>query len=167
VSEKGDGEASEGGAKGDGKSGEGTPYSESPVVTTTVRVVSPFVLTYGIFVTLHGAGSPGGGFQGGVLSASVFVMIAFAFGIEPTRDWIDERFVLGLIAAGVLGFAAVPVATVLLGGNALELGVLPWAIKWSIEGVEAAIGAIVTGVVVGLFFSLSQGSPRNEKEGQA
>jgi len=144
-----------------------TPYSESPVITTTVRVVSPFVLTYGVFVTLHGAESPGGGFQGGVIAASVFVMIAFAFGIEPTSDWIDERAVLGLVAVGVLGFAAVPIATVLLGGNALELGLLPWAMKWSIEGVEAAIGAIVTGVVAGLFFTLSKGSLRSEEEGQS
>jgi len=144
-----------------------TPYSESPVITTTVRVVSPFVLTYGVFVTLHGAESPGGGFQGGVIAASVFVMIAFAFGIEPTSDWIDERAVLGLVAVGVLGFAAVPTATVLLGGNALELSLLPWAIKWSIEGVEAAIGAIVTGVVAGLFFTLSKGSLRSEEEGQS
>jgi len=144
-----------------------TPYSESPVITTTVRVVSPFVLTYGVFVTLHGAESPGGGFQGGVIAASVFIMIAFAFGIEPTSDWIDERAVLGLVAVGVLGFAAVPIATVLLGGNALELGLLPWAMKWSIEGVEAAIGAIVTGVVAGLFFTLSKGSLRSEEEGQS
>lgn len=144
------------------------PYTESPVITTTVRVVSPFVLTYGIFVTLHGAGSPGGGFQGGVIAASVFIMIAFAFGIEPTSSWIDERVILGLVAVGTLGFAAVPITTVLLGGNALELGVLPWAIKWSIEAVEASIGAIVTGVVVGLFFTLSQGSLKDEeKEGQA
>jgi len=119
-------------------------------------------LTYGIFVTLHGADSPGGGFQGGVIAASVFIMIAFSFGIEPTRSWIDGRAVFGLIAAGVLGFTAVPIATVLLGGSALELGVLPVAIKWSIETVEASIGAIVTGVIVGLFFTLSQGTLRGE-----
>lgn len=149
------------------ETGRRTPYSESPVITTTVRVVSPFVLTYGIFVTLHGADSPGGGFQGGVIAASVFVMIAFAFGIEPTRSWIDERVVLGLVSLGILGFAAVPIATVFLGGNALELGTFPWAIKWSIEGIEASIGAIVTGVVVGLFFVLGQGSPTDgDGEGQ-
>jgi len=133
-----------------------TPYSESPVVTTTVRVVAPFALTYGIFVTLHGADSPGGGFQGGVIAASVFVMIAFAFGIGPTRDWVDERVVLALVVSGVVGFAGVTLAAVALGGSALELGVLPVAIKWSIEAIEVAIGAIVTGVVTGLFFLLGQ-----------
>jgi multicomponent Na+:H+ antiporter subunit B len=133
-----------------------TPYSESPVITTTVRVVAPFALTYGIFVTLHGADSPGGGFQGGVIAASVFVMIAFAFGIGPTRDWVDERVLLALFVSGVVGFAGVTLAAVFLGGSALELGVFPVAIKWSIEAIEVAIGAIVTGVVTGLFFLLGQ-----------
>ena len=140
-----------------------TPYSESTVITTTARAVAPFALTYGIYVVLHGADSPGGGFQGGVIAASVFVMMAFAFGIRPTREWIDARALTALVAGGVLVFAGVLVSTMALGGNALELPVLPTAVKWSVELVEISIGAIVTGVVTGLFFLASVG-PRGEEE---
>jgi len=137
------------------------PYTESPIIITTVRAVSPFILTYGIFITLHGANSPGGGFQGGVVMASVAILFGFAFGIGPTREWIDGRILLGIVVAGILVFAGVGLVAPLLGGNVLQLDVLPIAVKWGIEVVEVAIGAIVAGVVAGLFFILSQGAAEN------
>jgi len=140
------------------------PYAESPIIMTTVRVVSPFVLTYGIFVTLHGADSPGGGFQGGVIMASVFVMLGFAFGIRPTSDWADYRAVLGLATGGVVLFAAVGLIALPLGGDVLQLDVLPIAVKWGVELLEVAIGMIVAGVVTGLFFVLSRGGRKEGEE---
>jgi len=132
-------------------------YFESPLVMTTVRLVAPFSLTYGIFVTLHGAESPGGGFQGGVVVAATVIMIAFAFGVVPTVDWVDERVVVGVFAGGVLAFGAVTVGTVYLGGGVLQVGALPIPTKYGIELVEVFIGAVVAGVVTSLFFLLSEG----------
>ncbi len=143
----------------------GSPYTESPVIITTVRAVSPFILTYGIFITLHGANSPGGGFQGGVVMASVAVLFGFAFGIGPTREWIDGRVLLGIVAAGIFVFAGIGLLAPLLNGNVLQLDVMPIAVKWSIEIIEVAIGAIVAGVVAGLFFVLSQGTADNGGDG--
>lgn len=140
-----------------------TPYSESTVVTTTARAVAPFALTYGVYVVLHGADSPGGGFQGGVIAASVFVLMAFSFGIRPTREWIDGRVITGLVAGGLVLFSLVLVSTIAVGGNALELPALPVAVKWSVELVELSIGAIVTGVVTGLFFLGSLGMRGDEE----
>ena len=40
-------------------------YTESTVIMTTVRLVAPFVFTYGLFIMFHGADTAGGGFQGG------------------------------------------------------------------------------------------------------
>jgi len=133
------------------------PYFESPIVMTTVRLVAPFALTYGIFVTLHGAGSPGGGFQGGVVVAATVITVAFGFGVGPTVDWIDERVVVGLFASGVFAFGAVVMGTVALGGGVLQVDRLPIPTKYGIETVEVFIGAIVAGVVTSLFFLLSEG----------
>ena len=69
-------------------------YTESEVIMSTVRVVTPFVLTFGLFVTFHGADSPGGGFQGGALVGTVALMLAFAFGIDATRRWLDRKSVV-------------------------------------------------------------------------
>ena len=131
------------------------PYFESPVVMTTVRLIAPFTLTYGVFVTVHGAGSPGGGFQGGVIMASTVIMIAFAFGVGPTVDWADERVLAGLFATGVLAFGGVALVTLPFGGSLLRVDALPGSTKYAIEGVEVFIGAVVSGVVTSLFFLLS------------
>jgi len=139
------------------------PYVESTIIMTTVRVVAPFVLTLGLFIMFHGAESAGGGFQGGVVAATVILMLAFAFGIEPVRGWLDPTSVLGVIAAGVLTFVAIGLGSVALGESFLEyhayeehLGV-HHASGYGIELVELGIGGIVTGVIVGLFFVIAAG----------
>jgi multicomponent Na+:H+ antiporter subunit B len=140
-------------------SGDGTPYVESPVIMTTVRVVAPFVFTFGLFVMFHGADSSGGGFQGGVIVGTVVLLLGIAFGITTTRDWIGPRAPVALVGLGVLTFAGVGVGSVLLGGGFLEYTAygIDHASKYGIELVELAIGAIVAGIVTGLFFAISAG----------
>jgi len=139
------------------------PYTESTVIMTTVRVISPFVLTYGLFVMFHGAESAGGGFQGGTIVAATILMLAFAFGIEPTRQWFRNTIVVGLATGGVLAFAFIGLGPLLLGGNFLEYASYETALgfkqatKYGIEGVELGIGAIVAGVISGLFFAIAEG----------
>lgn len=135
-------------------------YVESRVIMTTVKVVTPFVLTYGLFITFHGADAPGGGFQGGAVIGVTVLMIAFAFGIEPTREWLSNRVIVGLITGGVIAFAAIGLATMLLGGAFLQYELLPIPdpSKYGIEGVEIlGIAAIVSGTVIGLFFLTAAG----------
>lgn len=149
-------------------------YVESRVIMTTVKVVSPFVLTYGLFVTLHGADTPGGGFQGGAIIGTVILMIAFAFGIEPTRDWIANSRVVALAAGGVLVFVGVGLATMALGGAFLEYAVFEEILhihhggKYGMEAIEiGGIAAIVSGVVIGLFFATAAGFIGAEEGGRA
>jgi multicomponent Na+:H+ antiporter subunit B len=138
------------------------PYTESNVIMTTVRVVSPFVLTYGLFVMFHGADSSGGGFQGGAIAAAMVIMVAFAFGIEPTSEWFTNTAVVGFAAGGVLAFLLIGLVPLLLGENFLEYTVYESALgfkkapKYGIEGVELAIGAIVAGAISGLFFAIAE-----------
>jgi multicomponent Na+:H+ antiporter subunit B len=138
------------------------PYVESPIIMTTVRVITPFVFTLGLFVMFHGADSSGGGFQGGVIVGTVVLMLGIAFGIETTRDWIGPTIPVGLVGLGVLAFLLTGVGSVLLGGGFLEYAVyaeygVPHASKYGIEFVELAIGLIVAGIVTGLFFTIASG----------
>jgi multicomponent Na+:H+ antiporter subunit B len=135
------------------------PYTESSVIMTTVRVVAPFVFTFGLFVMFHGAGSSGGGFQGGTIVAATVLMIAIAYGIEPTRQWFGNAAVVALATGGVIAFGLVGLVPVALGGNFLQYTAYGFegASKYGIEGVELAIGAIVAGVISGLFFAIAHG----------
>ena len=135
-------------------------YVESTIIMTTVRAIAPFVFTFGLFVMFHGAESAGGGFQGGALVAAAVLLLAFAFGIESTRAWLAGPLVRTAIAGGGAAFAIIGLATVALDGAFLEYvayGYGSTGTKYGIELVELGIGAVVSGVLVGLFFSLAGG----------
>ncbi|MFD1571094.1 MnhB domain-containing protein [Halorubrum laminariae] len=137
---------------------QGTPYTESQVIMPTVKIVAPFAFTYGLFVTFHGGGSPGGGFQGGAIMAAVVFMIAFAFGIESTRTWLANTVVVALAVGGALAFAGIGLVPVALGGAFLQYDLLPIPIKYGLEAVEIiGIAPLVAGVLMGLFFLLANG----------
>lgn len=135
------------------------PYVESTIIMTAVRIVAPFTMTFGLFVTLHGADSPGGGFQGGAIIGATIIMIAFAFGIEPTREWIRNAMLTSLMSVGVTVFALIGLGAMAFDGAFLEYTAYGFdhASKYGIELVEVAIGAIVASVITGLFFVVALG----------
>lgn len=143
--------------------GENPPYAQSPIITATMRVIAPFVLTFGLFVMFHGADSSGGGFQGGVIVGTVVIMLGLAYGIRVTRDWVGPVLPVGLVGLGVLTFVMIGFGSVLVGGQFLEYSAyaIHHASKYGIELVELAIGLIVAGVVIGLFFALDAGEHVN------
>ena len=137
-------------------------YTESQVIMTAVKIIAPFTLTYGLFMTFHGGGAPGGGFQGGTIVGVTVLMLAFAFGIEPTRQWLRNSFLVGLITGGVVIFGAIGLGMIALGGNFLEFYQLKEVFhikpKWGLEAIEiAGISLIVSGVIISLFFSMAAG----------
>jgi multicomponent Na+:H+ antiporter subunit B len=142
-------------------------YVESQVIMTTVQVIAPFSLAYGLFLMFHGSDTPGGSFQGGAVIGATVLMIAFAFGIEPTRDWLRNRTVVGLAAGGTATFALVGLVPMLFGDSFLahpaydeQLGI---ATKWGLEAIEiGGVAPIVAGIVVGLFFVIAAGTSVEE-----
>ncbi|WP_335999489.1 MnhB domain-containing protein [Halorientalis halophila] len=146
-------------------------YVESPIIMATVRVVAPFVFTFGLFIMFHGADSAGGGFQGGVIVSTVILMLAVAFGVESTRDWVHPERLVAIVGVGVATFLVVGMVTVAYGGGFLDYDAVPisHASKYGIELVELAIGVIVSGIVAGLFFGIaagvSDGRDRDEEGG--
>lgn len=148
-----------------------TAYVESQIIMTTVRVVAPFALTYGLFLMFHGAGSPGGSFQGGAIIGATVLMVAFAFGIEPTRDWLRNRTVVALAAGGTAVFTLVGLVPVAFGDSFLAHPFYEqrWGIdtKWALEAIEiGGVAPIVAGIVIGLFFVIAAGSlPELDSDG--
>lgn len=144
-------------------------YTESQIIMTTVRLVAPFSLTYGLFLMFHSADSSGGGFQGGAIAGATVLMIAFAFGIGPTRDWVKNQTLVVMTAGGVAMFALIGLIPMLFGDAFLahpvfkkELGIKT---KYALEGVEIlGIAPIVAGIVTGLFFVIASGFTAEEEE---
>lgn len=147
------------------------PSGESVVVTRSVRLLVPFVLTFGLYTMFHGTASVGGGFQGGVVVGATIVTLAFAFGPDQVGEWLRERDVLAVATTGVVAFALVGVLTVLLGGRFLDFGVLPLtkAFVYGVEFVEVGIGVTVAATVVVLLLAVTghYGGPERSAEDRA
>jgi len=107
-------------------------------------------------VQFHGDFGPGGGFQAGVIAAGAIVFYAIVFGLRAGQRLAPEWLVEALLAAGVLLYAAVGFAGLVLGGNYLDYFVLHAdkvqgqhrGIFW----VEAGVALTVSGVMLKLFY---------------
>jgi multicomponent Na+:H+ antiporter subunit B len=82
---------------------------QSMIVITISRIMLPFVFLYGIYIIVHGDLSPGGGFQGGAILATGFLMTYFiddARKINLNRLLISEKLLyLSILASGALSLA--------------------------------------------------------------
>ena len=138
--------------------------SQSPVIKTASRTVTPFVVAFGVYITLFGTSLPGGAFQGGIVMGSAIVLIGLAFGFEPTQEWLDARALGSLFLIGAGLFGGVAIGGVIYGGALLELYVFPLSVENMVKLVEVAIAALVAGVVIGLVIWLSAGVVGGEKK---
>jgi multicomponent Na+:H+ antiporter subunit B len=59
--------------------------SNSEIVTRMVGLLYPFIIVLGIYVIVNGHLTPGGGFQGGAIIASVFISRYIAFPADDFR----------------------------------------------------------------------------------
>ena len=127
------------------------------VIRTVSGVLMPFILLFGLYVLFHGDYGPGGGFQAGVIFASGFVLYGLVFGLDQAQRAVPRRALWILIAAGVLLYIGVGLATVVLGGAFLDYDMLSPDHPESgqhlgILLVETGIGVTVAAVMVTIFF---------------
>ena len=57
----------------------------STILQTATRVLMPLLLLFAVFLLLRGHNQPGGGFVGGLVVASSFVLYSIAFGVDAGR----------------------------------------------------------------------------------
>lgn len=84
--------------------------SNDVILKTVTRVAAVIILTFSIYLFMNGHHHPGGGFIGGLSTASAVVLLYITFGIEKVRENIRVDF-KKLAALGVL----IAIATGLMG----------------------------------------------------
>jgi multicomponent Na+:H+ antiporter subunit B len=134
--------------------------SQDVIVKTLARLLMPFIIVYALYVVMHGHHSPGGGFQGGVILAAGFVLLAISHGLEQTRKRMSEK-VAGVISSiGVFIYAGIGALCLILGGNYLDYGKLSKLLQvipaearsLGILGVEIGVALAVMAVMFTIFF---------------
>jgi multicomponent Na+:H+ antiporter subunit B len=126
------------------------------ILRVVAKLTMPFMLLFALYVQFHGDYGPGGGFQAGVIAAAAIIFYGIIYGLAAAQRLVPEIIVERLLAAGVLLYAGVGLAGILLGGNYLDYFVLGAdrvagqhrGIFW----VEAGVGLTVAGVMLKLFY---------------
>ena len=126
------------------------------VLRVIAKLLIPFMLLFALYVQFHGDYGPGGGFQAGVIIAATIIFYAVIFGLPTARRVVPETVLETMMAAGVLIYAGVGVAGLLLGGNYLDYFVLdPNPVLGQHRGifwVEVGVAVTVSGVMLKIFY---------------
>jgi multicomponent Na+:H+ antiporter subunit B len=85
----------------------------SLILRITTRLLVPILLLFSIFMLLRGHNLPGGGFVGGLVAGSAFVLYALAVGVDGARDVlrIEPRTLLGTGMAFTVGAGLLALVT--------------------------------------------------------
>ncbi len=129
------------------------------ILRVTTKLLMPFILLFALYVQFHGDFGPGGGFQAGVIFAAAFILYALVFGVENAKRVVPPKLVALGVAAGLLLYAGVGIASLFLGGNYLDYGVLARepavGQHLGILLIEFGVGLTVASVMVTVFFAFA------------
>jgi len=87
------------------------------------KLVLPFILLFALYVQFHGDYGPGGGFQAGVISAGMVILVSITFGLETALRIAPRSLVERMIPLGVLIYAGTGVVGQLMGRNFLDYSI--------------------------------------------
>jgi len=131
----------------------------SSILQTATRFLMPLLLLFAVFLLQRGHNEPGGGFVGGLVVASAFVLYSIAYGVSASRRalLVDPSTLLG---AGLLVAAGSGVPALLLGQPFMTaawttVGSGPLAIALGTPLVfDVGVFLAVIGVVLTIVFTL-------------
>ncbi len=132
----------------------------NPILRETSHLLIPAILLFALYVQFHGDYGPGGGFQAGVIFASGIILYAMLHGVKYAEKVISFNLAKVLAASGLLIYAGVGVADILLGGNFLDYNVLAHdpvhGQHWGILIIELGVGLTVAMVIIGIFYAFAK-----------
>ena len=133
----------------------------SSILQTATRVLMPLLLLFAVFLLLRGHNQPGGGFVGGLVVASSFVLYSIAFGVDAGRRALlvtpSRLLALGLLVALTSGFPALFKGQPFMTAQWTEfpLGATPIAFGTPLV-FDVGVFLAVIGVVLTIVFTLAE-----------
>ena len=133
----------------------------STILQTATRVLMPLLLLFAVFLLLRGHNHPGGGFVGGLVVASSFVLYSIAFGVAAARRALLVRpatlLGAGLLVALVSGLPAVLSGRPFMTAKWTEVHIGPAPVALGTPLVfDVGVFLAVVGVVVTIVFTLAE-----------
>ena len=92
------------------------------IVKTVSNWVKVLIVLFGIYIILFGHLTPGGGFAGGVILASSYVLLMLAFGGESVQKDLPLSLVSKLDCLGAFMFALIAILGLVFSGVFFVIG---------------------------------------------
>ena len=106
----------------DGKKAESRLYAESSeIVRTTLSILFPIIMLFGVYIFINGHLTPGGGFQGGAVIASALLFFVLA---RP-NDSLSHMLLMRVESLSGFSYVILGLLGVFLAGGFLDNRVLP------------------------------------------
>ena len=132
---------------------------EEIIIRVGAKILTPFIITFALYVHFHGDYSPGGGFQAGVILAAAFALLALVYGLDEVQRVLPPAFANGCAALGVLIYAGVGVVTMMRGHGYLAFNAFAYdpahpegGQHYGILLVELGVLVTVFGVMISVFY---------------
>lgn len=127
------------------------------ILRVGTKLVLPFILLFALYVQFHGEYGPGGGFQAGVISAGMVILLSITFGTKAAHRIAPPGLVARLVPLGVLIYVGTGAVGLLLGKNFLDYSVLSHdPVRGRTLGiilVEAGVLVTVAGTMTAMFYA--------------
>jgi len=126
------------------------------IVKTIAGWVKILIFMFGIYVVLFGDITPGGGFAGGVILASSYILLMLAFGRESVEKNLPQALALKLLCCGVLAFAAIALSGLFFGADGFFWNYIyqEWLAGKDVEFIKAGIIPLAE-LAIGLAVAMS------------
>ncbi|RWR06518.1 Na(+)/H(+) antiporter subunit B [Siminovitchia fortis] len=132
------------------------------ILETVTKIVVFIILTVAVYLFFSGHNSPGGGFIGGLVLASAFVLLLLASDIETVQKGIPFDF-KRVAALGVFISVTTGLGALLFGAPFLTQSHFTFHLPYfgetefaTITIFEAGVALTVVGVVVSIILSISE-----------
>lgn len=136
------------------------------ILSVVSKLLIPVIMLFGLYVQFHGDFGPGGGFQAGVILAVAVILYALIFGIDEARRAVPPVAIRYGSALGLLLFAGVGIAAMLMNGAGEPLNFLDYDALHPDQGhhtgqhygimlVEIGVLLTVSSVMLSVFYAFA------------
>jgi multicomponent Na+:H+ antiporter subunit B len=130
------------------------------ILRVGTKLILPFILLFALYVQFHGDYGPGGGFQAGVITAAMVILLGITFGLQAAQRIAPQALVERMVPLGVLIYVGTGVAGLLMGKNFLDYSIFSHdsahGHELGIFLVEAGVLITVAGTMTTLFYAFTE-----------
>ncbi len=130
----------------------------SDALRVSMQAIAGIMIVFGVYIATHGQLTPGGGFQGGVILASVPLVVYLSGDVKTFESIVSSLLIKLADSGGAAGYAIIGTAALFLGAHFLT-NIIPLGntgevfSSGTIAVISVSVGLEVTGGFVVLMHS--------------